>query len=81
MNLPKFPTPASVQDIINEQLAKAGLGDYVEYVQYLPGDAAVPDDATHTVTIASRDGAHKVQVAIKARGFYAQVANAVLSVF
>ena len=81
MDIRKFPTPGSIQDIISEQIDKAGLGDYVEYVKYLPADAAPPEDATHVITVASRNGSAKVEVAVKARGFYAQIANAVLSVF
>lgn len=70
----------NIQDAINDQIAKRGLGQYVEYVRYLPGDGAAPDDATHVLTLASATSGAKVQVAIKAKGFYASIADVVLGV-
>lgn len=75
----KIPNLSDIQDTINAQIAARGLGQYVEYVQYLPADAPAPADATHTLTLASASGA-KVQVAIKAKGFYSAIADIALSV-
>lgn len=75
----KIPNLADVQVAIDRQIASRGLDQYLEYVKYLPADAPVPDDATHVLTLASQSGA-KVQVAIKAKGFYASIADIVLSV-
>ncbi|WP_291988342.1 hypothetical protein [Luteitalea sp.] len=70
----------NIQDAINAQLSRRGLDQYVDYVTYLPADAPAPDDATHILTIASAKTAAKVQVAIKAKGFYGQMADVVLGV-
>lgn len=70
----------NIQDAIDDQIAKRGLGQYVEYVRYLPADADAPVDATHVLTLASASSGAKVQVAIKAKGFYASIADVVLGV-
>lgn len=75
----KIPNLGDIQAAINEQLKARGLDQYVEYVTYLPGDAPAPEDATHTLTLQSKSGA-KVQVAIKAKGFYSAIADVVLQV-
>jgi hypothetical protein len=75
----KIPNLGDIQAAINAQIAARGLDQYVEYVQYLPGDAPAPEDATHTLTLESKSGA-KVQVAIKAKGFYSAIADIALSV-
>lgn len=75
----KLPDLSDIQDAIDKQIAARGLSQYVDYVKYLPGDAPPPEDHTHLLTLASRSGA-KVQVAIKARGFYAAIVDVALSV-
>lgn len=75
----KIPNLADVQDAINAQIAQRGLSQYVEYVQYLKADAPVPEDATHTLTLESKSGA-KVQLALKAKGFYGAILDIALSV-
>ena len=74
----KIPNRSDIQDAIDAQILARGLGKYVDAVTYLPLDAPVPPEATHVLTLASADGDHKVQVAIKFRSFYGALANVAL---
>lgn len=69
----------NIQESIDDLVQRYGIDDYVESARYLPNDAPVTGDATHVLTLASVDGKHKVQVAIKAKpGLTAALANSVL---
>lgn len=75
----KIPNIADIQDAIDDQLRSRNLGKYLEYAKYLPKDEPAPADATHVLTLESRNGA-KVQVALKAKGLYAFAADLALQV-
>lgn len=70
----------NIQDAINDAIAKKNLSQYVEYVQYLAHDTPAPADCTHVLSIASATSGEKVEFAIKAKGFYAAIADVALKV-
>lgn len=68
-----------IQEAIDDALAKRGLDQYVDYATYLPQDAPAPTDATHIVSVRSAsDPTRKVEIAVKAHGFYAAIADIAL---
>ena len=68
----------NVQDAIDQALVKYGANDYVSDVTYLPRDSAPAESATHLLTISSKDGVDKVQIAFTPKGMYGTLLSGLL---
>ena len=72
----KLPNLDDLQGRLDAAVAKAGIGEYVEYARYLPKDAPVPDDADFVLAFRSAKGPGLVEVAIRSKGgMVAMLAN------
>lgn len=72
--------PSEWQGWIDGEIARRGLGEYVEYVRYIPQGGDVPPDATHVLSLRSTRSGADVVVALKAKGVYAVLVDAVLAI-
>jgi len=72
--------PEQIQAAIDTEVARLGLGPYVEYVRYVPQGLVPPDDATHVLGLTSLRSHEAITIAIKTKGLYGLLVDALLAI-
>lgn len=75
-----FSNPAAIQATLDAEVQARGLGQYVEYIRYVPQGQTPPDDATHVLELRSLRTTETIQLAMKAPGLYGLLADALLAI-
>jgi hypothetical protein len=74
---------AQWQALIDAQIAQRRLGQYIEYARYIPQGKTAADvapDNTHVLALTSTATGEAVTIAIKGKGIYSTLLDALLRI-